>query len=141
MELPLIGSIANKTLGLDLLSVQPMSEEQRANGRITLPFPYRYHSFRSFDDLKAYIVMQLTLKKNELQPEWLKVSLENYLPFNLSKSILYTQVQVIGITCYEPAKHIQDDIRHGEHMCDLDPEAWDIEKVKDAIEEVKLSFI
>ena len=109
------GTIADK-----LPSVSPKTAEEIADGRPMMPYPYKYDTFNSAQDLENYIENILYEKKG-LKKEWLEVETSTILPFNLRDDVYYTSVQIVSINCIEPAQHLMHDLRMGETICVLKP--------------------
>jgi hypothetical protein len=109
------GTIADK-----LPSVTPNTTKELANGRPMVPYPYKYNTFNSAQDLENYIENILYENKG-LKKEWLEVKTASILPFNLRDDVYYTPVEIVSIDCIEPAQHIMHDLRLGETICVLKP--------------------
>ncbi len=138
MEFPKIKNIKSTSITDSLKSVQPMTQEEAAQGRQMKPFPYKFDTFNSTEDLKNYIMDFLYYHK-ELSSEWLNFGTIVHMPFNLRDDIFYDSVSSVEITCYKPAEHFMQDIIFGEKIISLKPDDPIVNDLKKIINEIKTS--
>jgi len=134
--LPMVKKVSCKLLSNDLESVTPMSIEDAAKGRVIKPYPIKYDSFVSAEDLKNYIEKILE-EDDTLKAEWLSISKSATLPFNFSKKVYYTPVNVVSITCHRPTEDPMEDRIFGKTICELNPEDPIVKEIQNIINQLK----
>lgn len=136
MKFPKIKNITASSVADRLKSVQPMTQEEAAQGRTIKPFPYKFDTFNSAEDLKEYILDYLYYHK-ELSADWLNFGDIVHMPLNLRDDIFYSGVSSVEITCYKPAEYFMQDIIFGEKIISMRPEDPIVNELEKIINEIK----
>ena len=135
-QFPLINNVNAKTIADEIVSAKPMTIEEAANGRSIRQYPFKYDSFASYEMLSDYIELRIYENK-KIKAEWLRWETGFSIPINIRDDVYYKGHDFLQITCCEPRKDLLDDIVRGEVICKLNPNDWDIEKIKEIINNIK----
>ena len=76
-------------------------------------------------------------ENKKIKAEWLRWETGFSIPINIRDDVYYKGHDFLQITCCEPRKDLLDDIVRGEVICKLNPNDWDIEKIKEIINNIK----
>lgn len=122
INFPIIKQAPNKLWGSEIQGVRPKYIEEWAAGRKIKPYPYKYDTFNTKEDLQDYIE-DIVLTKG-LDFAWLKANHGSYMPFNIKDDVYYTPVNVLYVTCYSPNENggipigmTIVSLKHGDSIC------------------------
>lgn len=139
LQLPIAKEVVPKTIGQDLIAVDPMTFADASDGRKIEEYPYE-KKYISRDLIQKHLhLLHVQLKDFEL--DWLDVASGYIMPLNTEKNVYYLSYDVVEITWYKPTKSIFDDIIHNGSVGYFDPLEVSFQDLRNEIEIFKKSLI
>ena len=138
-QFPKINNIVPTTISDKIKSVQPMTQKEAAGNRKIKPYPKKFDTFETIEDMENYID-DVFYHNTKLNPKWLKIETNYCLPFNLRDDVYYQSYQETTLTCHEPPDHPLQDIIYGETILVLNPKDPMIGEISSIIRKIQTKY-